>query len=96
MIPTHRISTHPGVILVKEFLEPIGLTQKALANHLGVSVQRVNEIARGKRGITPDTAWLFAEAFNTSPEFWLNLQSTYDLSASRPTTHISPLVSASA
>jgi len=93
MIPTHRISTHPGVILVKEFLEPLGLTQKALANHLGVPVQRVNEIARGKRGITPDTAWLFAEAFNTSPEFWLNLQSTYDLSASRPTAHISPLVS---
>lgn len=96
MIPTHRISTHPGVILLKEFLEPIGLTQKALANHLGVSVQRVNEIARGKRGITPDTAWLFSEAFNTSPEFWLNLQSTYDLSSTRPTTHISPLVSASA
>lgn len=96
MMPTHRISTHPGVILVKEFLEPIGLTQKALANRLGVPVQRINEIARGKRGITPDTAWLLAEAFNTSPEFWLNLQSTYDLSASRPTKHISPLVSASA
>jgi len=96
MIPTHRISTHPGVILVKEFLEPLGLTQKALADHLGVPVQRINEIARGKRGITPDTAWLLAEAFNTSPEFWLNLQSTYDLSSSRPTTHVSPLVPASA
>lgn len=96
MMPTHRISTHPGVILVKEFLEPIGLTQKALANRLGVPVQRINEIARGKKGITLDTAWLLAEAFNTSPEFWLNLQSTYDLSASRPTKHISPLVSASA
>ena len=91
-----RISTHPGVILVKEFLEPLGLTQKALADHLGVPVQRINEIARGKRGITPDTAWLLAEAFNTSPEFWLNLQSTYDLSSSRPTTHVSPLVPASA
>jgi addiction module HigA family antidote len=96
MIPNHRVSTHPGVILVKEFLEPIGLTQKALAEHLGIPVQRVNEIVRGKRGITPDTAWLFAEAFNMSPEFWLNLQSTYDLSANRPTTHIPPLVSASA
>ncbi|WP_286810066.1 MULTISPECIES: HigA family addiction module antitoxin [unclassified Marinobacter] len=96
MIPAHRISTHPGVILVKEFLEPLGLTQKALADHLGVPVQRINEIARGKRGITPDTAWLLAEAFNTSPEFWLNLQSTYDLSSSRPTTHVSPLVPASA
>jgi addiction module HigA family antidote len=96
MIPTQRISTHPGVILAKEFLEPLGLTQKALADHLGVPVQRINEIARGKRGITPDTAWLLSEAFNTSPEFWLNLQSTYDLSSSRPTTHVSPLVPASA
>jgi addiction module HigA family antidote len=96
MIPTHRISTHPGVILAKEFLEPLGLTQKALADHLGVPVQRINEIVRGKRGITPDTAWLLSEAFNTSPEFWLNLQSTYDLSSGRPTTHVSPLVPASA
>jgi antitoxin HigA-1 len=49
-----------------------------------VPVQRVNEIVRGKRGITPETAWLFAEAFGTSPEFWLNLQANYDLVRYRP------------
>lgn len=92
MIPTNRVATHPGLILLKEFLEPLNLTQKALAVHLGIPVQRINEIVRGKRGITPDTAWLLAEAFNTSPEFWLNLQSTYDLSAHRPVRHVEPIV----
>lgn len=91
MIPSNRIATHPGVILLKEFLEPLKVTQKALAMHLGVSVQRINEIVRGKRGITPETAWLLSESFNTSPEFWLNLQSVHDLSASRPENHIQPL-----
>lgn len=92
MIPSHRVATHPGVILLKEFLEPFELTQKALAMHVGISVQRVNEIVRGKRGITPETAWLFSEALNTSPEFWLNLQSVHDLSANRPFHHVQPLV----
>jgi len=91
MIPSNRIATHPGVILLKEFLEPLKVTQKALAMHLGVSVQRINEIVRGKRGITPETAWLLSESFNTSPEFWLNLQSVHDLSANRPENHIQPL-----
>ena len=94
MIPTHRKATHPGAILLHEFLEPLGLSQKALAAHLGISVQRVNEIVRGKRGISADTAWLLSEAFNTSPEFWLNLQTTHDLSANRPTRHIEPIVAA--
>jgi addiction module HigA family antidote len=94
MIPTHRTATHPGVILLKEFLEPMGLTQKALAAHLGISVQRVNEIIRGKRGVSSDTAWLLSEAFNTTPEFWFNLQTTHDLSAHRPTRHIEPIVAA--
>ena len=92
MIPLNRMATHPGIILLKEFLEPLKLTQKALAMHVGVSVQRVNEIIRGKRGITPETAWLLAEALNTSPEFWLNLQAVHDLSANRPAHHIQPLV----
>ena len=95
MIPTNRTATHPGIILLKEFLEPFQLSQKALAMHIGVSVQRVNEIVRGKRGITPETAWLLAGAFNTSPEFWLNLQSAYELSASRPDHQVQPLVAAS-
>jgi len=92
MIPSNRISTHPGIILLREFLEPLELTQKALATHVGVPIQRINEIVRGKRGITPETAWLFSEALSTTPEFWLNLQSVHDLSASRPQNHIEPLV----
>ena len=94
MIPLNRTATHPGIILLKEFLEPLELTQKALAMHVGIPVQRVNEIVRGKRGITPQTAWLFAEALNTSPEFWLNLQALHDLSANRPEHHLQPLVGA--
>lgn len=96
MIPSNRVATHPGVILLKEFIEPLGLSQKALAAHLGIPVQRINEIIRGKRGVSPDTAWLFSEAFNTSPEFWLNLQATHDLSLHKPNHHIESLVATSA
>jgi len=91
MIPKNRVTTHPGTILLKEYLEPMGLTQKELADHLDIPIQRVNEIVRGKRGVSPDTAWLLSEAFDTSPEFWLNLQSMHDLSANRPSKHIKPL-----
>lgn len=91
MIPKSRVTTHPGTILLKEFLEPMGLTQKKLADHLDIPIQRINEIVKGKRGISPDTAWLLSGAFDTSPEFWLNLQSMHDLSSNRPTKHIRPL-----
>jgi len=74
MIPENRTPTHPGVILLEEFLIPLGITQVELAEHLGIPNQRVNEIVNGKRGITPVTAWLLSEAFETTPEFWLNLQ----------------------
>lgn len=84
MLPENRIPTHPGEILREEFLVPMNVSQVAFAAHIGVPVQRVNEIVRGKRGITPETAWLFAEALGTSPEFWLNLQSNYDLVRFRP------------
>ena len=79
MIPENRIPTHPGVVLKIEFLEPLEITQVALARHLQIPTQRINEIVRGKRGISPETAWLFAQAFNTSPQFWLNLQMNYDV-----------------
>ncbi|MCB1044648.1 MAG: HigA family addiction module antidote protein [Acidobacteria bacterium] len=88
MIPKNRIATHPGVILLKEFLEPMGQTQVALAKHLGIPIQRINEIVKGKRGVSPQTAWLFAEALDTTPEFWLNLQNIHDLSANRPDVHV--------
>ena len=84
MIPEHRIPTHPGVILSQEFLAPLGISQVAFAAHLGVPVQRINELVRGKRGVTPETAWLLSQALNTTPEFWVNLQAAHDLARSRP------------
>ncbi len=84
MIPENRIPTHPGVILSREFLAPLGVSQVAFAAHLGVPEQRINELVRGKRGITPETAWLLSQALDTTPEFWINLQTAYDLARSRP------------
>jgi antitoxin HigA-1 len=84
MIPTHRIPTHPGEILLEEFLKPLGISQAALARHLGVPLQRVNEIVRGKRGISPETAWLLSGAFGTTPDYWVNMQAHHDLAADRP------------
>ena len=79
-----RLPTHPGEVLLEEFLQPLAVTQVELASHLGVPVQRINEIVRGRRGVSAETAWLFAQAFGTSPEFWINLQTAHDLAASRP------------
>ena len=84
MIPSHRTPTHPGEVLQEEFLSPLGITQVALAQHIGVPVQRINELVRGKRGVTPETAWLLAQALRTTPEFWVNLQSAHDLAQSKP------------
>jgi addiction module HigA family antidote len=79
-----RIPSHPGEILLHEFLEPMSLTQVALASHLGIPVQRINEIVKGKRGVSAETAWLLSAAFGTTPEFWLNLQINHDLASSKP------------
>lgn len=84
MLPKHRTPTHPGEILLEEFLKPLGVTQVAFAEHIGVSVQRINELIRGKRGVTPETAWLLAQALDTTPQFWVNLQTNHDLAANRP------------
>jgi antitoxin HigA-1 len=78
-LPSHRIATHPGVILLQEFLEPKGLTQVELARALSIPLNRVNELVRGKRGVTPETALLLAGYFRNSAEFWMNLQTAYDL-----------------
>lgn len=83
MLPSHRIATHPGEILSQEFLEPLGLTQAELARALDIPANRVNELVRGKRGITPETALLLSGYFKNSPEFWMNLQSAYDLTRAR-------------
>ena len=94
MLPENRIPTHPGEILLEEFLVPMNISQVAFAAHIGVPTQRVNEIVRGKRGITPKTAWLFAEALGTSPEFWINLQSNYDLVRFRPKRQVQRMAAA--
>lgn len=91
MLPKKRIPTHPGEILSEEFLAPLGLSQVKLAAHLGVPVQRINELVRGKRGVTPETAWMLAGAFGTTPEFWLNLQTNYDLVRARPSRGVRQL-----
>ena len=91
MIPKNRTPVHPGEILQEEFLLPLGLTQVRLAAHIGVPVQRINEIVRGKRGITSDTAWLLAQALGTTPEFWTNLQANHDLASNRPARSIPPI-----
>jgi antitoxin HigA-1 len=89
-----RAFARNGEILLEEFLEPMGLPQLQLAANLGVTVQRINEIVRGKRGITPETAWMFAGAFGTTPEFWMNLQTHYDLARNRPERKIARIKSA--
>ena len=78
-IPTHRAPTHAGEMLLEEFLKPLGLSQRDLANGIRVPYQRVNEIVRGRRGITPSTALRLARFLGTSPDFWLNLQLRWDL-----------------
>ncbi len=79
MLPRHRRPTPPGEILRYEFLEPLGLSQKELAEALGITRVRLSEILRSKRGITPDTAFRLARFFDTTPEFWLGLQTDVNL-----------------
>ena len=74
---------HPGEILVKEFLEPFGLTQYRLAKDISVPPRRINEIVQGQRGVTADTALRLARYFKTTEQFWLNLQSHFDLEVER-------------
>lgn len=93
MLPKKRPPTHPGEMLLKEFLEPLGITQVELARHLGWPYTRMNEIVNGKRGVTADSALALGEAFRTGPEFWLNLQRDWDLWHAIKQTHktVSPL-----
>ena len=78
-IPTNRIPTHPGEMLLEEFLNPMGITQRDLADNIHVPYQRINEIVNGRRGITPSTALRLAKFFNMSADFWMNLQLRWDL-----------------
>ncbi len=74
-----RPPTHPGEMLLEEFLRPLGVTQATAAKRMGVSTNRLNELIRGKRGVTAETALRLAALLGTSPEFWMNLQATWDL-----------------
>ena len=78
-IPTHRPPTHPGEMLLEEFLRPMGITQRELADSIHVPYQRVNELTNGRRGMTPTTALRLAKYFGTSADFWMNLQLRWDL-----------------
>ncbi len=79
MLPKNRPPTHPGEMLLEEFLKPLGLSQKEFANHLGWTYARLNEIVKGRRGVSADSALCLGEALATGPEFWLNLQRDWDL-----------------
>jgi addiction module HigA family antidote len=78
-IPTHRAPTHPGEMLLKEFLQPMGMTQQQLARQIRVSFQRVNELVNRRRGVTPATALRLSRLFGNTPDFWMNLQIRWDL-----------------
>ena len=78
-IPTNRIPTHPGEMLLEEFLSPMGISQRDLADNIHVPYQRINEIVNGRRGITPSTALRLAKFFDMSADFWMNLQLRWDL-----------------
>jgi addiction module HigA family antidote len=74
-------AVHPGEVLLEEFLKPLGMTQAAAAQRLGMSTVRVNELVRGKRGVTADTALRLAELFKTTPQFWMHMQANFELKA---------------
>ncbi len=78
-VPTHRLPTHPGEMLLEEFLTPMGLTQRELADAIHVPYQRINEIINERRSITPSTALRLAKFFGMSADFWMNLQLRWDL-----------------
>ncbi len=91
MIPKNRVPTHPGEVLLEEFLKPLGISQVAFAAHISVPLQRVNELIHERRGVTPETAWLLSHALGTTPEFWMNLQAVHDLATTRPRKLVSRL-----
>ena len=78
-VPTNRVPTHPGEMLLEEYLNPLGISQRDLANNIYVPYQRINEIVNGRRGVTPGTALRLAKYLGTSAGFWMNLQLRWDL-----------------
>ncbi|MDH3691596.1 MAG: HigA family addiction module antitoxin [Gammaproteobacteria bacterium] len=78
-VPSHREPTHPGEMLLEEFLVPMNLSQRDLADGIRVPYQRINELVNGRRGITPSTALRLAKFFGNTPGYWMNLQLRWDL-----------------
>lgn len=78
-LPTHQPPTHPGEMLLEEFLKPLGISQSAFAVRIGVSFPRLNEVINAKRSVTPDTALRLAKVTGMSADFWLGLQQDWDL-----------------
>ena len=86
MMTTEKLPpVHPGEILLEEYLKPLGISQNKLGRDLNVPAQRINDIVRGQRAVTVDTALRLARYFRTTPQFWLNLQSRYDLEIAQET-----------
>src|SRR5215469_16752911 len=83
MTPKRRITTHPGEIILEEFLKPLDMSVNALAIALRVPATRVGAIVKGERGVTADTAMRLARYFGTTPEFWMDLQAMYDLTKAK-------------
>lgn len=83
MVNNNMRPIHPGEILLEEYLRPLDMTPHSLAMALHITPARVNEIVRGERGVSPDTALRLARFFDTAPELWLNLQTAYDLRKTR-------------
>jgi addiction module HigA family antidote len=79
MIPNIELPTHPGEILWYEFLKPMGITQLEFSSRLGIPIQRLNGVIKGRRSISAESAWLLAKELKTSAEFWMSLQAVYDL-----------------
>lgn len=88
MLPNYRPPTHPGSMLLEEFLKPLNISQSALAKHLGWPYARLNELINGRRGVTAVSALDLGEALMTGPEFWLNLQRDWDLWHSKQKHHM--------
>ena len=91
MLPKNRSPLHPGELLQELFIDEMGLSQTALAEHLELPPQRINEIVNGKRSISARMAWLLAGALGTTPQFWMNAQANFDLANNQPTESVEKL-----
>ncbi len=86
-----RVKTHPGEVLGEEFMKPLGLSANRLAEEIGVPANRLSEIVRGRRGVTADTAIRLGRRFGTTPDFWMNLQASHDVSLALHTNDYSAI-----